>query len=206
MQIENKKILHTDILIVGGGTAGCYAALTIREKSDYSIIIAEKANIKRSGCLAAGVNAINAYIVKGRKPEDYVEYAKKDADGIVREDLLMTMSEGLNRVTEKIEKLGLVILKDENGEYVARGNRNIKINGENMKPLLASAVESLPDVTVLNRINITDYIVENNTICGAFGFSMEENTAYEIPRKESALCDRRSGRALPSEQSGIFKT
>ena len=34
MQIENKKILHTDILIVGGGTAGCYAALTIREKSD----------------------------------------------------------------------------------------------------------------------------------------------------------------------------
>ena len=42
--------------------------------------------------LAAGVNAINAYIVKGRKPEDYVDYAKKDADGIVREDLLMTMS------------------------------------------------------------------------------------------------------------------
>lgn len=187
MQIENKKILHTDILIVGGGTAGCYAALTIREKSDYSIIIAEKANIKRSGCLAAGVNAINAYIVKGRKPEDYVEYAKKDADGIVREDLLMTMSEGLNRVTEKMEKLGLVILKDENGEYVARGNRNIKINGENMKPLLASAVESLPNVTVLNRINITDYIVENNTICGAFGFSMEENTAYEI-RAKKVLC------------------
>ena len=187
MQIENKKILHTDILIVGGGTAGCYAALTIRDKSDYSIIIAEKANIKRSGCLAAGVNAINAYIVKGRKPEDYVEYAKKDADGIVREDLLMTMSEGLNRVTEKMEQLGLVILKDENGEYVARGNRNIKINGENMKPLLASAVESLPDVTVLNRINITDYIVENNTIRGAFGFSMEENTAYEI-RAKKVLC------------------
>ena len=187
MQIENKKILHTDILIVGGGTAGCYAALTIREKSDYSIIIAEKANIKRSGCLAAGVNAINAYIVKGRKPEDYVEYAKKDADGIVREDLLMTMSEGLNRVTEKMEKLGLVILKDENGEYVARGNRNIKINGENMKPLLASAVERLPNVTVLNRINITDYIVENNTIRGAFGFSMEENTAYEI-RAKKVLC------------------
>ena len=187
MQIENKKILHTDILIVGGGTAGCYAALTIREKSDYSIIIAEKANIKRSGCLAAGVNAINAYIVKGRKPEDYVEYAKKDADGIVREDLLMTMSEGLNRVTEKMEQLGLVILKDENGEYAARGNRNIKINGENMKPLLASAVESLPNVTVLNRINITDYIVEDNTIRGAFGFSMEENTAYEI-RAKKVLC------------------
>ena len=187
MKIENKKILHTDILIIGGGTAGCYAALTIREKSDYSIIIAEKANIKRSGCLAAGVNAINAYIVKGRKPEDYVDYAKKDADGIVREDLLMTMSEGLNRVTDKMEKLGLVILKDENGEYVARGNRNIKINGENMKPLLAEAVSKLTDCTVINRINITDYIVENNTIEGAYGFSIENATAYEI-RAKKVLC------------------
>ena len=187
MKIESRKILHTDILIIGGGTAGCYAALTIREKSDYSVIIAEKANIKRSGCLAAGVNAINAYIVKGRKPEDYVDYAKKDADGIVREDLLMPMSEGLNSVTAKMESLGLVILKDENGEYVARGNRNIKINGENMKPLLAAAVEKLKDVTVINRINITDYIVEDNTIKGAYGFSIDDGTAYEI-RAKKVLC------------------
>ena len=187
MRIENKKIIHTDILIVGGGTAGCYAALTIREKSNYSIVIAEKANIKRSGCLAAGVNAINAYIVKGRKPEDYVEYAKKDADEIVREDLLLTMSQGLNRVTKKMEDLGLVILKDENGEYVASGNRNIKINGENIKPLLASAVEALSDVTIINRINITDYIVEDNKIKGAYGFSIEDGTAYEI-RAKKVLC------------------
>ena len=77
MKIENKKNPTHGHPHNRGGTAGCYAALTIREKSDYSIIIAEKANIKRSGCLAAGVNAINAYIVKGRKPEDYVDYAKK---------------------------------------------------------------------------------------------------------------------------------
>lgn len=187
MQIEERKVLSTDVLIIGGGTSGCYAALTIREESDLSVIIAEKANIKRSGCLAAGVNAINAYIVKGRKPEDYVDYAKKDADNIVREDLLMTMSEGLNRVTKKMENLGLVILKDENGEYVARGNRNIKINGENMKPLLAKAVEALPDVTVLNHLNITDYIVEEGQILGAVGFSIEDNTAYEI-RAKKVLC------------------
>ena len=184
MKITQKEVLYTDILIIGGGTAGCYAAMTIREHSDYSVVIAEKANIKRSGCLAAGVNALNAYIVKGRKPQDYVDYAKKDADNIVREDLLLTMSEGLNRVTAKMEQLGLVILKDENGEYVARGNRNIKINGENFKPLLADAVSKLDDVTVINRLNITDYIVENNQILGAYGFSIEEQKAYEIRAKK----------------------
>lgn len=187
MQINGLNRLTTDVLIIGGGTAGCYAALTIREKSDASIIIAEKANIKRSGCLAAGVNAINAYIVKGRKPEDYVEYAKKDADDIVREDLLLTMSERLNEVTAKMEKLGLVILKDENGRYVARGNRNIKINGENIKPILADAVNSLENVIVINRLNITDYIVKDNTILGAVGFNIDTGEAYEI-RAKKVLC------------------
>lgn len=187
MQINVLNRLTTDVLIIGGGTAGCYAALTIREKSDASIIIAEKANIKRSGCLAAGVNAINAYIVEGRKPEDYVEYAKKDADDIVREDLLLTMSERLNEVTAKMEKLGLVILKDENGRYVARGNRNIKINGENIKPILADAVNSLENVIVINRLNITDYIVKDNTILGAVGFNIDTGEAYEI-RAKKVLC------------------
>ena len=187
MQINGLNRLATDVLIIGGGTAGCYAALTVREKSDASIIIAEKANIKRSGCLAAGVNAINAYIVEGRKPEDYVEYAKKDADDIVREDLLLTMSERLNEVTAKMEKLGLVILKDENGRYVARGNRNIKINGENIKPILADAVNSLENVIVINRLNITDYIVKDNTILGAVGFNIDTGEAYEI-RAKKVLC------------------
>ena len=184
MKIEQKEVLYTDILIIGGGTAGCYAAMTIREHSDYSVVIAEKANIKRSGCLAAGVNALNAYIVKGRKPQDYVDYAKKDADNIVREDLLLTMSEGLNRVTAKMEQLGLVILKDENGEYVARGNRNIKSNGESFKPLLADAVAKLSDVTVINQLNITDYIVKDNHIEGAYGFSIAKQKAYEIRAKK----------------------
>lgn len=181
------KLLTTDILIIGGGTAGCYAALTIREQSNASVIIAEKANIKRSGCLAAGVNAINAYIVKGRTPEDYVDYAKYDADNIVREDLLLTMSQGLNRVTKKLEDLGLVILKDEQGEYVSRGNRNIKINGENIKPILADAVISLNDVKVLNNVNVTDYIVKDNKIYGALAFSIEEEVLYEI-RAEKVIC------------------
>ena len=187
MTISRKEILHTDILIIGGGTAGCYAALTIAENSSHSVIIAEKANIKRSGCLAAGVNAINAYIVEGRKPKDYVDYANKDADGIVREDLLLSMSQGLNRVTEKMESLGLVILKDKDGKYVARGNRNIKINGENIKPILAHAVEQCENVTVLNHINITDYIVKDGRILGAFGFWIEDGTAYEI-RSKKVLC------------------
>ena len=69
--------LETDVLIIGGGTAGCFAAITIGKKSNRSVLVVEKANIQRSGCLAAGVNAINAYITEGKTPQFYVDYAKK---------------------------------------------------------------------------------------------------------------------------------
>ena len=179
--------IKTDVLIIGGGTAGCFAAYVIGQKSDRKVLIAEKANIKRSGCLAAGVNALNAYITEGRVPQDYVDYARKDAHGIVREDLLLTMSERLNHVTKVMEDLGLVILKDENGKYVARGNRNIKINGENMKPILAKAAAEQENVTVLNHVNITDYKTENGKITGAVGFSVNEDIFYDIDA-EAVLC------------------
>ncbi len=186
MSMRTERI-KTDVLIIGGGTAGCFAAYVIGQKSNKKVLIAEKANIKRSGCLAAGVNALNAYITEGRVPQDYVDYAKKDAHGIVREDLLLTMSERLNHVTKVMEDLGLVILKDEKGKYVARGNRNIKINGENMKPILAKAAAEQENVTVLNHVNITDYKTEKGKITGAVGFSVNEDIFYDIDA-EAVLC------------------
>ncbi|MGN0182619.1 MAG: adenylyl-sulfate reductase subunit alpha [Candidatus Ornithomonoglobus sp.] len=179
----NIRRLKTDILIIGGGTAGCYAAITTAKQSDAKVLICEKAHIKRSGCLAAGVNALNAYITEGHTPQFYVDYAKKDADGIAREDLLLTMSERLNDVTAELEKLGLVILRDENGKYVTRGTRNLKINGENIKPILADAVNALPNTTVLNRVNIIDFAVRDNKILGAYGIGIEDDTFYIIEAK-----------------------
>lgn len=182
------EIITSDVLIIGGGTSGCYAALTIAEqRPELNVVIAEKANIIRSGCLAAGVNALNAYITEGRKPQDYVDYATKDANGIVRSDLLLSMSQGLNRVTARLEELGLVILKDENGKYVTRGNRNIKINGENIKPILAEAVKAQKNVKVINHVNITDYITAQDQVTGAYGFDVNEKKAYIFSAK-AILC------------------
>lgn len=179
--------ITSDVLIIGGGTAGCYAAIKLSEANpNLKIVIAEKANIQRSGCLAAGVNALNAYITEGHVPQDYVDYASNDANGIVRNDLLLSMSEKLNGVTHDLEKRGLVILKDENGKYVNRGWRNLKINGENIKPILADGVRQFKNVKVLNHVNITDYKVSSDgekRIAGAFGFNVNTETAYEFTAK-----------------------
>ena len=186
MMLKATKI-ETDILIIGSGTAGCFAAITIADHSNAKVIIAEKANIKRSGCLAAGVNALNAYIVAGQTPETYLNYIKNDSEGVVREDLAYTMAQKLNTVTKKMEDLGLVILKDAKGEYVSRGTRNIKINGENIKTILADEVARSNNTTVLNRVNITDYMIKDGKVVGAYGFSLDTNTFYVISAK-AVIC------------------
>lgn len=185
MELET---IVSDVLIIGGGTSGCYAALTLaKERPKTKVVIVEKANISRSGCLAAGVNALNAYITEGQTPQDYVDYAVKDANGIARTDLLLTMASGVNQVTEELERLGLVILKDQNGKYAARGKRNIKINGENIKPILAKAVQKLKNVTVYNHVNVTDYRITGGQVTGAYGFHVDEKKAYAFSAK-AVLC------------------
>jgi adenylylsulfate reductase subunit A len=123
--------LKTDILIIGGGTAGCLAAVEAKEKNPkVDVLIMEKAHIERSGCLAAGMNAINAYINPGETPESFVKYVRSDAMGLIREDLVLSSAKELNQVVKKVEQWGLPIKKNKKGEYEPRGRWNIKIYAE----------------------------------------------------------------------------
>ena len=183
-----REFLRADLLIIGGGTAGCYAAITAaRRNPECSILLVEKADIRRSGCLAAGVNALNAYIAEGRTPEEYVEFVRRDAEGVIRDDLVLSMAERFNECAADLERMGLVILKDAAGNYATRGKWNIKINGENIKPILAAEVRRYPNITALNHINVTDYLLSGGRVCGAWGFSMRDETAYRFEAR-AVIC------------------
>ncbi len=201
--MEIKKFF-SDVLIIGGGAAGLFAAIRLSELNPkINVIIAEKADIRRSGCLAAGVNALNAYIGEGHTPKDYADYALKDAHGIARYDLLLSMSERLNHVTKIIEKLGLVIFKDENDKYITRGWRNVKINGENIKLILANAVKNLENVKIINHVNITNFLLDDEKVVGAAGFSTRDKIYYNFTAKATLIATGgASGIYLPNHSGG----
>lgn len=179
--------LTTDVAIVGGGTAGCFAAVTIKENSPQTeVLIIEKAHIKRSGCLAAGVNAINAYLNPGQSPESYLEYVKKESAGLVRDDLVLSIGQRLNKVTEKLESWGLPFKKNEDGSYLERGKRSVEIIGESIKPVIADAVKK-SGARVLNRTVATNYIMSEGRIVGVYAFSAREKKFYVISAK-AVIC------------------
>ena len=175
--------LDTDILIIGGGAAGCMAAIEVK-KLDPGIecVVMEKAHIERSGCLAMGLNAINAYLTPGETPETYVRYVKDEFLGIIREDLVYSIAKGLKESVKQVEELGLPIEKDQNGNYRNRGKRSIRIYGERLKPILASAVYRA-NAKVLNRVVATNFIFDGERVRGAYGFGIRDGKFYVINAK-----------------------
>jgi len=179
----NRETVETDVLILGGGTAGCLAATELRERFPHlKVTIMEKAHIDRSGCLAGGMNAINAYLNPGETPESFVKYVRFDSCGLIREDLVKSQSELFEYCVKKVERWGLPILTDEKGNYVPRGRWNIKINGESLKPILAKAVRDA-GVQILNWTVATNYLTRDQRVVGATGFSIRNGKLYIVKAK-----------------------
>lgn len=158
----------TDILIIGGGAAGCAAAVEAREKApNLDVVVAEKAHISRSGCLAMGLNAINAYIPEGKTPEQHVEAVRRDSHGIVRGDLLLSLAQEVNNATRRIEAWGLPIPRDDKGKPFSKGPNSIRILGESLKPILARRVIA-SGAEVLNRHALLELKVRDGKVRGAY--------------------------------------
>ena len=70
----NTQHLQTDFLVIGGGTAGTMAGIKAKQANpDADVLILEKANIRRSGAIAMGMDGVNTAVIPGNStPEQYV--------------------------------------------------------------------------------------------------------------------------------------
>jgi adenylylsulfate reductase subunit A len=168
-----------DILVVGGGMGGCGAAFEARHWArDMKIVVAEKANIDRSGAVAQGLYAINCYMGMQwdeNQPEDHVRYARNDLMGMVREDLAYDMARHVDSAVHKFEEWGLPLMRDpETGRYQREGKWQIMIHGESYKPIVAEAARKSVD-KIYNRIMVTHLLMDENQpnrVGGAIGFNV----------------------------------
>jgi len=168
-----------DILVVGGGMGGTGAAYEARYWGrDLKIVVAEKANIDRSGAVAQGLYAINCYMGMQwdeNQPEDHVRYARNDLMGLVREDLAYDMARHVDSSVHKFEEWGLPMMRDpKTGRYQREGKWQIMIHGESYKPIVAEAARKSAD-KIYNRIMITHLLMDEskpNRVGGAVGFNV----------------------------------
>ncbi|MEM3811333.1 MAG: FAD-dependent oxidoreductase, partial [Conexivisphaerales archaeon] len=181
------KTVDCDILIIGGGMAGCGAAWEARYWSRNSkIVLVDKANIDRSGAVAMGLSAINTYMGMRwgeNTPEDFVNYVKNDLMGIIRDDLVYDVARHVDSSVHLFDEWGLPIMKDKNGHYLREGKWQIMIHGESYKAIIAEAAKKSAS-EIYNRVMITHLIKDtNNKIAGAVGFDVRDGAFYLFKSK-----------------------
>ena len=181
---------NIDILVAGAGLGGTGAAFEARYwGQDKKIVIAEKANIDRSGAVAQGLYAINCYMgtrFGENNPEDHVRYARIDLMGMVREDLLFDMARHVDSTVHQFEDWGLPIMRDpKTGAYQREGRWQIMIHGESYKPIVAEAAKKSAD-KVFNRICVTHLLMDDdkeNRVAGAVGFNVRTGNYHVFKAK-----------------------
>ena len=182
--------VQTDLLIIGGGMAGCGAAVEAAhwaQKHGVKVTMVDKAAIERSGAVAMGLSAINQYV--GLKDgqntlKDYVDYVRNDLMGITREDLVASIARHVDSTVHLFEKWGLPIWKDEEGGYVHEGRWQLMINGESYKVIVAEAAKNAIGIdNIYERVFIVAPLMDGERVAGAVGFSVRENKFYIFKAK-----------------------
>lgn len=158
--IERKKI-DADVLVIGAGLAGCFAAIKAAE-AGVKVVVFDKGHIKRSGNGATGLHRIP--LIHPEHNYSFRDFAGLNiagAEGIADEDVSYAFGEdSLDRVQD-LESYGIQV-RDENGAFDLRKAGDIAPGKvviwapaprawQDAKPKLAKKVRGFSNTTVLNR-------------------------------------------------------
>src|SRR5208337_1571484 len=184
------EVIETDLLIVGGGNAGCFAAMEAKTKDpSLKVTIMEKAHISRSGATAAGMDAINTYLRtdKGETPESLVRWSRAQVGGgPIREDLALSNAKILNETVDMLEEWGLPFIKDEDGHKQLRGRFDVSIHGEQLKPIMAEKAMEV-GAQVYNRVVATNLLMDGDKCIGAMGIGVRDGKFYVFHAKATIV-------------------
>ncbi len=173
------KTIDTDVFVIGGGVAGCMAAIPALE-AGLDVVVAEKGKVlDHCGSVGCGVDHYLTIMESGPEwdtPEFLLKHVPELTDGIVDMAVTSRVIHEMPRVLRKIESFG-VNFKDPryNDYYRLRsfglpGTYHINFDGTDFKKHIGQRVRKLKG-TVLTRTMAVQLLVEDNRVYGALAFN-----------------------------------
>src|SRR3954471_19112983 len=182
------NVTEADILVIGGGSAGCTAAIRAQESLPRGrVILLEKAHIKRSGAIAIGMDGLNNAVIPGyATPEQYVKEITIANDGIVNQRAILAYAERSYAMIEELDAWGVKFQKTEAGDFDVKkvhhqGSYVLPMpEGYDLKKILTRRIKRA-GVQIENRIMATRLLLDNGRIAGVLGFDTREGH-FEVIR------------------------
>ncbi len=202
----SESSLRVDVLVIGGGTAGTVAAIKAKEAlPGGEVLLLEKANVKRSGAIALGMDGVNNAVVPGHAtPEQYVKEITMANDGIVHQRAVLAYARESFGMIQELESWGVKFQKTTSGDYDVKkvhhkGSYGLPMpEGYDIKKILTRVIREA-GVKVENRVMATRVLLDEGRAVGAAGFNVRTGGFVTIQAKAVILACGACGRlGLPA--------
>ncbi len=212
-------IVETDVLVIGGGLAGCMAAIKAAETPGLRVTLVDKSNTLASGCAASGIDHIWAYIPPIHEPMGYtLEHMAEDhrqgmANFFFRKDLFMLVAGTIYERVLDLERWGINFRYADSklpGKFrVVHQFQSIptafNFDGAPLKVKLTAEARKR-GVDIINRVQMTDLVVHEGQIAGAVGVGTRTAEIYRFKAKSVVLASGRSNRLSRNPSGCAFNT
>ncbi len=200
-----KGVHETDVLIIGGGSAGLMSALSASRFSKCLVVSKEPIGIGNTK-ISAGLFCVSD-ITEENSPESIFKDILKGGDDINNPELVRTISEMAGEIALKMESHGVVFKRDENGvitkkilmrlsghslaRSIATIYKGISLTGS-LKLALAEKARNGRMKIIENSIAVK-IIVDNGVCRGAIFFDIERGEFFGVKSKATILATGGAG-------------
>lgn len=191
--VKHERHIETDILVVGGGSAGCLAAIRAKEIApDLRVAVMEKGDLMYSGCIAMGMDALNIVAIPGlTTPELYLEATTLACEGVVDGPPSFEMAARSWELLKKLESWG-VHFPMKNGKYETlrvhpKGEFLVTMKEPDLKKIIARRVYD-SGCRVLNRTMAFELMMEGDRVAGVLGYNLRTGELIICRAKAVIIC------------------
>lgn len=200
-----EEVMECDVLCAGGGIAGLMAAIRARELG-ASVIVAEKGNVKYSGCGRSGNDHFETYIpeVHGTDKETFIEELLRTAKGeiLISKDILRAQFAKSFDIAKLWDSWGIPMKYRGKWEFAGhsfpgRPMTHIKYEGQMQKrALIKQALDR--GAQIINRVMVFELLRNGNGVIGAIGTHTREDKVIVFRAKAVVLGTGKCSRLYPS--------
>ncbi len=192
-------ILETDVLVVGGGGAGMFAAISAA-RNGAKVMLLDKNVVGRGGATIMAQMTCAAALgdVEPDSPELHLKDMLESGRGLCNEELALLLCEGSPKRIRELAEWNVNWARQENGkinQVKAPGHSRKRCvyvdflsTGVAISAALRIQTSRVPTINTMSSISITDVVTRDGEAIGAVGFDVATATPVIIKAPAVVLC------------------
>ena len=179
-----------DVLVVGGGLAGVYAAIKAIEAGAGMVVQVDKGQVGKSGCSCFAAGVMHTFFPQEDNLEDRVRRLVRAQGYLAQQDIMASQMEQSWPVTNEMADLGVDFVRTTDGALERRPGRGsypiISFYGPQLMHAMGRAAAG-KGAEQVHRVMVTDLLTSDGQVSGAVGFHTRTGDFYVFQAKATVL-------------------